>query len=133
MARPLNKIIQNEAYRLVYLQLLAVLSISALFWLFSGQKIGCSVLTGGMAYGVPNLLFVWHVFRYAGAKQMTQFMTAFFYGEMLKLILSGLLFLLVVKYLPTSLLFVLIGLIAAMMSFWTVCLFCFSKHKGVTG
>lgn len=128
-ANPLQKVIQSEAYRIVYGQLMCVSVVSLIVSLCLGLKIGSSLLVGGLCYTLPNLFFVWRVFRYAGAQQMVQFMAAFFFGEFLKLILSGILFLLVVKTLPISLLSVLIGFILAMAAFWTVCLIRFSKQK----
>jgi ATP synthase protein I len=127
MATTLAKIIQNKAYRIVYLQLLGVFIFAFLAWVLYGTLVGFSVLLGGLAYGVANLFFVWRVFRYAGAAQMTEFMAAFFIGEMLKLVLSAFLFLMIVKYLPVSLLSVLVGYIGAIVSFWIVCIGLFSR------
>jgi len=124
---PLKKLIQNQAYAIVLWQL-GVSCLLALFALFlGGRTIGFSVLMGSMAYCLPNLLFVWRVFRYSSAHEMAKFMAAFFMGEMLKLILSAILFLVIVKYLPVSLLSVLVGFIVAILAFWIVCLWRFSS------
>lgn len=123
----LSKRIQNKAYRIVFWQLFGVVLLAVIALAFGGVKTGFSVLAGGLSYGIPNLLFVWRVFRYAGANQMTQFAAAFFAGEAFKLILSGILFLLVVKTLPVSLLSVLVGFAGAIASFWFVCMWQFSK------
>lgn len=127
---PLKKKIQNEAYTIVGWQLAGVFLLATIALIFKGILSGYSVLAGGLCYGLPNLFFVWRVFRYAGAQQMTQFMAAFFMGEAFKLILSGILFLLVVKHLPVSLLSVLVGFVGAIISFWIVCMWHFSKKKG---
>jgi ATP synthase protein I len=127
-APKLKKIIQNEAYRIVFLQLAGVVLLSLLALPFCGIKGGFSVFAGGMAYGLPNLVFVWLVFRYVGAQQMTKFITAFFFGEMFKLALSAVLFLVIVKYLPISLSSELFGYIGAIISFWVVCMWHFSKQ-----
>jgi ATP synthase protein I len=126
-AKSLKKMIQHEAYRIVLLQLNGVLVLALLALAVSGLKNGFSVLAGGLSYGLPNLVFVWLVFRFAGAHQMAQFMMAFFMGEMLKLILSAILFLVIVKTLPVSLLSTLIGFVGAIISFWIVCMFHFSR------
>lgn len=126
----LKKKIQREAYLIVKWQLIGVFFLSALALLIKGKTSGLSVLAGGLSYGLPTLFFVWRVFRYAGAQQMTQFVAAFFMGETFKLIFSGILFLLVVKYLPVSLLSVLVGFVGAIISFWIVCMWHFSKKKG---
>lgn len=123
----LQKMVQQQAYAIVYWQLAGVVAIAILAWPIAGFTSAFSVLAGGLAYCLPNLLFVWRVFRYAGAQQMNQFMAAFFAGEMIKLFLSGILFLLVVKYLPVSLLSVLVGFAAAIVLFWIVCMWRFTR------
>lgn len=120
--KTLKQRVQHEAYHLVLLQLLCVLIVALLGLLFYGKIVGFSILAGGLAYVLPNYIFVWRVFRYAGAQQMVAFLVAFLFGEMLKLILSAILVLLIVKYLPHSLLSVLAGYISAIVSFWFVSL-----------
>src|SRR5579883_1285132 len=113
--------VQHEAYRIVFLQLAGVLILASVALLVRSKTSGFSVLMGGIAYGLPNLVFVWRVFRFVGAQQMTRFVAAFFFGEIGKLIISAVLFLVVVKYLPVSLLSTLVGFIGAIVSFWIVC------------
>lgn len=136
-AKSLRNLVQHEAYEIVALQLSGVVLLAVFALLVKGKISGISVFAGGMAYGLPNLGFVWRVFRYSGANQMTQFMTAFFIGEMIKLFLSAIIFIVIVKYLPVSLLSVLVGFIGAIVSFWIVCMWHFSKQsktgQGVTG
>ena|SRR3990167_1941363 len=129
--KPLSKLIQHKAYRIVFWQLAGVVLLALLSTIVKGVDTGLSVLVGGLTYGIPNLIFVWRVFRYAGAQQMTQFMAAFFAGEALKLILSGILFVVVVKTLPVSLLSVLVGFAGAIVSFWIVCMWQFSKQDSL--
>jgi len=129
--KPLNKIIQQKAYRIVFWQLVGVCILTIIALIFAGFVNAYSVLAGGLAYGIPNLLFVWGVFRYAGAQQMTQFAAAFFAGEAFKLILSGILVLLIVKTLAVSLLFLLIGFAGAIVSFWIVCMWQFSRQESL--
>jgi len=126
--KSLKELVQNKAYRIVMLQLAGVAVLALLALILYGMTSGFSVLMGGLAYGLPNLVFVWRVFRYAGASQMNQFMAAFFIGEMAKLALSAILFLIIVKYLPVSLLSVLIGFIGSIISFWIVCFWLFAAR-----
>ncbi|RDI46557.1 ATP synthase subunit I [Aquicella lusitana] len=137
-AKSLRKVVQHEAYQIVFWQLAGVIALALLALLIRGATSGFSVLMGGMAYGLPNLLFVWRVFRFSGAHQMAQFLAAFFMGEMMKLVLSAILFLVIVKYLPVSLLSTLVGFIGAIVSFWIVCMWHFSRQgrlrrQGVEG
>jgi ATP synthase protein I len=138
MTNALQKRVQGQAYRLVYRQLGGVAILALAATLFYSYWTGLSVLAGGLAYGLPNLLFVWRVFRYSGAQEMTRFVVAFFFGEMLKLVLSGILIIFIVKYLPVSLSSVLVGFVGAIISFWIACFMQFSKqdnsmNKGVVG
>lgn len=125
-----NKV-QHQAYKLVLWQLIGVAILAAAGLLIKGTTSGFSILMGGIAYGLPNLIFVWRVFRYSRAHEMVKFMAAFFFGEMLKLFISAILFLLIVKYLPVSLLSVLVGFAGAIVSFWIVCVRHFSQQVGV--
>jgi len=127
-APTLRQTVQGQAYRMVAWQLAAVVVFAAFVLLINGRMSGASVLLGGLAYGLPNLLFVWMVFRFVGASQSVQFLTAFFMGEMIKLILSGILILIIVKCLPVSLLSVLAGFIGAIVSFWIVCFCLFGRQ-----
>lgn len=131
MASALKTNIQRQAFSIVLWQLICVIVVSMIAFLaFSlNVKIGLSVLAGGLAYGIANLIFVWRVFRYAGAQEMNQFAAAFMAGEAMKLILSAILFLVIVKYLPVSLLSVLVGFISAIIAFWFVCIWKFSKQE----
>ena len=127
-AIPLQKIVQNRAYEVVGWQLFGVFLIALIAWVVAGQQTSLAVLAGGLAYGLPNLVFVWRVFRYAGAQQMNRFVAAFIFGELIKLLFSGFLFILVVKTWAFSLLSVLVGFAGAILSFWVVCMWQFSKQ-----
>ncbi len=127
--KSLRQLIQHEVYRIVFLQIGAVIALACVALLISGLTSGLSVLLGGLAYCLPNLLFVWRVFRYAGAQQMTQFIVAFFAGEAIKLVLSAILFLFIVKYLAVSLSSMLVGFMGAIVAFWIICLVHFSKPQ----
>ena len=124
---PLRQLVQKKAYKLVLWQLAGVILLAVFALLLSGLDSAYAVFAGGMAYGLPNLLFVWLVFRFVGANETTLFMTAFFAGEMFKLMLSAILFLVIVKYLPVSLLSTLVGFIGAIIAFWIVCMWQFGK------
>jgi ATP synthase protein I len=110
--------VRGQAFRIVLWQLAGVIALASLALVLRGLVSAYSVLAGGLAYVLPNLIFVWQVFRFSGAQQMTKFAVAFVVGEMFKLLLSGILFIVIVKTLPVSLLSVLVGFIGAIVSFW---------------
>lgn len=110
-------------YKVVYWQLLVVIVLALLiFALLSAQK-GYSALLGGLAYWVPTWLFIWQVTKHAGAHAVTRFVIAFFTWEAVKLFLSGVFFVLIIKYLNINLFFAVIGLIGAIVAFWMASVF----------
>jgi len=131
MPASLTTIVQRQAYKITLWQLALVVGLSLIIAVLRGINSGLSALLGGFAYGLPNLVFVWWVFRYASPQQATQFMFAFFVGETLKLILSAILFMLMVNFLPVQVPMMLLGYIAAIVAFWLVCMKYFSKRHEV--
>jgi ATP synthase protein I len=127
-AKSLKNAVQSRAYKIVFWQLLGILIVSCFALPLSGTRSAFSIFLGGMAYGLPNLFFVWRVFRFVRAGEMGTFLLAFFIGEMLKLILCGIFVLLIVKYLPVSLLSVVVGMACAIILFWIVSMIMFSKQ-----
>lgn len=117
-ALTLQERLSKEAYRVVYLQGVGVFLVSIGLGIGLGIHPGLSALVGGMAYILPNILLIKWIFRFIRAGQAAQFAQAFFVGEMMKVFLSALLFLMIVKMLPLSLLSTVIGFIAALVSFW---------------
>lgn len=123
--------IKKEAYRIIYWQLFLVMGLALVLLLLQGVQSGFSVLLGGLAYWLPTLLFVWRVFARATVRAAKQFLVLFVAGEGIKLLLSAVLFVLVVKYLPVNLLSVLMGFIGAVVSFWIASMFLLTRrHEG---
>jgi ATP synthase protein I len=123
--------VKSEAYTLVFWQLCVVVGLALILFLLKGLQSGCSSLLGGLAYCVPNFLFVWRVFSRTSAQAASSFLVSFFAGEVSKLFLSGILFVLIVKYLTVDFKFVLAGYIAAIVAFWLVSfIFLAQEHPG---
>src|SRR5262249_39249912 len=124
--------IKKEAYRIIYWQLILIMGLALVLFLLQGIQSGFSALLGGMAYWLPTLLFVWRVFAKTTAKAAKQFLLLFVAGEGVKLLLSAILFVLIVKYLPIHVLSVLIGFVGAVVSFWIASMLLLTKHEGVS-
>ncbi len=120
---------QREALKIVFWQLLLILGISALFFIAKGLDKSFSVFLGGSAYLLPHLIFAWGIFAYSGAFSSERFILGFFLSEFIKLVLSAILFILIVKYLPSIPAFVMMGYVLAIFSFWFVCGFQGSRRK----
>lgn len=123
--------IKNQAYRVVYLQLMMVTGVAAVILLLWGTSEAFSALMGGLAYGLPTLGFVWRVFSRVNMRAVKPFLAMFFIGEITKLVISAILFILIVKYLPVVVLSVLIGYAGAIIAFWLSSIFFLSRHQGV--
>lgn len=110
--------INKEILRIIFGQLIIIVGLAAIVLAFKGSQNAMSVLMGGLAYWVPTLIFVLRIFGRGPARGAKRFMAEFVTGEIIKLFLSGILFVLVVKYLPVEILYVLFGFIGAVVAFW---------------
>lgn len=94
--------------------------LAIVVFLVRGNRDGLSVLLGGLAYWFPTSLFAWKVFGYESAREAKRFVFVFFAGEMVKLFLSAVLFVLIIRYFSVKVLAMMIGFIAAIITFWIV-------------
>lgn len=126
------KSIKTQAYKIVYWQLMIIMGLAVVLFLLRGMQNGLEALLGGLAYWLPTLAFVWRVFAKASVRGAKQFMVMFFLGEGAKLLLSAVLFLLIVKYLPVTVLPVLMGYIGAIVAFWVASIFFLTRNQGAS-
>ena len=109
---------------------LAIVAALAGFTLLSGLPNAIAILVGGLAAIVPNALFAFCLFRRPYASQAIRFVCLFFFGEFLKLFISALLVVAAACYLPTQLLAVLSGFVAAYFSCWLLPLWARIHNRG---
>jgi ATP synthase protein I len=126
------KPIKVQAYQIVFWQLMIIVGLAVAVFLIRGTQNGFSALLGGLAYWLPTLVFVWRVFARTSVRAVKRFAMTFFASEAAKLIISAILFLMIVKYLPVTVLPVLIGYIGAIAAFWIVSIFFLSRNQGVS-
>lgn len=62
-----------------------------------------SAMLGGAIYVLPNFVFTKHAFRYMGARQSRDVASSFALGELLKLLLTIVFFILVLKFVEVKL------------------------------
>lgn len=113
---------RKEVYKIIYLQIITVL-LAAIIWLFfKGKYEFASTLLGGICWIIPSFYFVKKTFNIRAAQkntaQLGNLAKRFFIGEVLKLLLSAVLIILCLKFLPIILLPFLSGFIIAVMSLW---------------
>ncbi len=88
------------------------------FWLIYGNALDVkSALIGGLIGVIPNAVFAFKLMQATG-KQFGQIEKAFYWGEFLKLMTTGLLFAMVIKFVEISFLPLLLGFIAVLSVFW---------------
>lgn len=119
--------VKKELYRIVLWQLVVIIGVTLMLTAIQGLKAGCSVFLGGLAYWLPTLFFIWRVARHAGAHAARRFVIAFMVGEAAKLFFSGILFILILKYVPVELMDILTGFIIAIAAFWVAAIFSLFK------
>lgn len=107
-----------EVLRIVLYQLIMIVGLTLILLFLKGMHEGLSILAGAIAYWLPTFIFMWRASAHAGARAATRFMIAFFAGEMIKLFLCGVLFVVVIKYFNAQLLYAVVGLIGAIVAFW---------------
>lgn len=112
--------VRIDAIKMVCWQFAVVLLLAVLECLFQNVQNGISILFGGVAYCLPNFIFVWRVFSHATAREARQFLVAFVLGELTKLFISAVLVVIIAKLLPVKLIWVLMGYVAAIVAFWIV-------------
>ena len=98
-------------------QLLIGLIISTGFVLFKDYSFGISSVLGNMAAFIPNLFFALVVNRSAG-RSAKNVLNSFYIGEVGKLLLTGVLFMIIFKIPNIEILALLVGYITALSVFW---------------
>jgi ATP synthase protein I len=85
----------NGLQRLQALQLLLIMMLTLLMLAFSSSSLALSALLGGLVAWIPSLVFARKLFRYKGARAAKDIVRSFYSGEVLKLTITFLLFLIV--------------------------------------
>ncbi len=108
---------RSKAYRFVGLQA-AVVMILSLSWGLAGDMAVLSAALGGLTCILPNLYFARRFFASANHKEAHRIVRAFYVGELVKLLLSTVLIVLILKVVSVRIVPFLTGYIGAHMGFW---------------
>lgn len=108
---------RGRAWRVIGIQVAAVLVLAVGGLLIGGVRTGYAVVLGGGVVVLPTLLFVRHVFS-RFRRMPGKVLGAFFVGEILKLVLMAVLFVLVLQYMIVPVLPLFIGFVGAILAFW---------------
>jgi ATP synthase protein I len=103
--------------KILSLQILVILSISAGFYIAGGWSKALSPLLGGVAAFVPNVYLVIRMAKTAG-QPAQKIVRSFYAGESGKLILTAMLFFMIFQRPGIELLPLLTGYVGALSIFW---------------
>jgi ATP synthase protein I len=96
-------VLSKPGKQLAKQQLIISLSITCLatiiIYLSWGLNYAISALIGGIIFIIPNVLFAYKAFKYAGARSSKKVVESFFSGVKIKLALVALLFAITFKFL----------------------------------
>ena len=106
------------AYRMVGIQTLIVCGCALVWGLLRGWPVGYSIVLGGLCVCLPSFYVVCRVFRTTRPDAAKRIAMAFFVGEGVKLLASGLLVVIVLKTVPVVHLPFFLGFVAAIVGFW---------------
>jgi ATP synthase protein I len=117
MAGSLVKRVRRVAFKVIGIQLIVVVAIS-LIALAIDFKTGYSVFVGGMVCVIPASYFAFKAFSVAGAQRAREVVKAFYLGEVIKLLLTVVLFIVAFKLLQVSPAPMLMGYFMTLVANW---------------
>jgi ATP synthase protein I len=93
--------------------------VCALFWLvFQDKQAGYSALVGGAVWWLPHLYFTYKVFQHQGARNAYRIVKVFYWNEIIKLSLVGLLFILSLNTLAVTRMPFISGFLVTLLAIW---------------
>ncbi|MEH6596618.1 MAG: ATP synthase subunit I [Colwellia polaris] len=87
------------AFTQILISVLVVLACSIATYFIWGLSYAISVLAGGAISIIPNFVFAYKAFKYAGARSSEKVLDSFYSGEKLKIVLTAVLFALAFRFL----------------------------------
>lgn len=87
------------AFTQILISVLVVLACSIATYFIWGLSYAISVLAGGAISIIPNFVFAYKAFKYAGARSSEKVLDSFYSGEKLKIVLTAILFALAFRFL----------------------------------
>ena len=87
------------AFTQILISVIVVLACSIATYFIWGLSYAISVLAGGAISIIPNFVFAYKAFKYAGARSSEKVLDAFYSGEKLKIVLTAVLFALAFRFL----------------------------------
>lgn len=110
--------IRNEAQLVLYLQLLFIVVLSLVLFIFFGYISSLSIFCGGLVSLIPNVYFYKKAFKYKGAQNAAKIINSFYQGQAAKYILNAVFFsiMLSISFIKPVELF--IGYLSTQLAYW---------------
>lgn len=103
--------------RIFFAQIGLVLAL-AIAWGIVNSHVVLSILYGGIACLLPNLIFAFWFFSKKHTRRPVQILLAFYSGELMKMLAGAAVIILTVKYLNAQILPAAAGYLVGSMAFW---------------
>ena len=91
-SNPLVKAGRKLAYKQIGISIITVFFFTSIIYFIWAATVATSALLGGVIGIVPNVIFAYKAFKYAGAKSSKLVVESFFSGVKIKMIVTALLF-----------------------------------------
>lgn len=118
MAKLVLKPLRSQAYRLVALPTLTALLIGLILLLIVGKQAGHSVMWGALVWGIPNSFVAYRLFANVSAHAANEWINSLYFAEAVKLLLTVVLFVLIIKLFTLSLGYFFVGFCMCQLLFW---------------
>lgn len=109
---------RKKIYKLFYFQLIFTMILSVFFLLYQNFTSGLSVFLGSVAWIIPCFYFSHKCFIIRNNEKPVKLVKRLFIAEILKLVISGVLLVIFVKFININLLPFLLGFIVAVLTIW---------------
>ena len=121
---------RNEVFKLIAIQT-AIVVVCSLFFLFISWETAYSLFLGGVVCVLPSIYFAQKLFAYLGARLAKQAIRAFYFGEIIKLVMLATLSIIVFKFIRINALTFFFGFMLAQLGFWIAPTFLFCRRTKV--
>ncbi len=128
LAKSVLTAIRSLAFSYVYVQIIVIILLSLLLYFLWNLVVAFSFFWGGAICIIPNIYFAHKLFAQTGAKAAQQILASFYLCEIVKFVITIILFIVAFKFFHTNKLAIFIGYIVAQVTFWFTAL---SKHRAV--
>lgn len=123
MVQHLSQLNRVKAFKFLAVQMIIGLLLAISVGIIWEVQTGQSFAVGVMLDVLPSFVFTIYAFRFSGARQVQQVAASFYRGETVKIMLTGAMFIAVIKFLPVVFPALLAGFVTMKISQFTQSIF----------